>query len=225
MMLDWFIHFFKGPNLFHPRVWKGRLQPTNFRALVAADIPQCLELYELNRPGRLPDGWEARYRSDLESASNYTLVVERDDRIIATGGISKLAREDVVILSYGLVHPAHQSRGLGIALTMARLALLEPTPDNYSVFIGAVAKSVGYYGRLGFGVVGTWSDAQGATHPYARLLVSAKDIRGCRELLQQHGITWPDRGVRIPMTETESYPEWLSALGLRPLHESNKKPA
>ena len=185
-MLDWFIHFFKGPNLFHPKVWKGRLQPTNFRLLVPADIPQCLEIYELNRPGRFPDGVEAQYRPLLGTGKNCTLVAERDGRIVATGGIEKFVRHDVVFLSFGLVHPASQGCGLGIALTMARLALLEPTPDNYHVFIAAVQKSIDYYGRLGFRVIGAWPDAQGETHPFAHLLVSAKDIHGCGKLLKQH---------------------------------------
>lgn len=49
-------HFFKGPNPLHPAVWEGRLAPLTFRRFKIEDLPQCLELYRLNEPGRFPEG-------------------------------------------------------------------------------------------------------------------------------------------------------------------------
>jgi ribosomal protein S18 acetylase RimI-like enzyme len=215
LMLDRLIHFFKGPNLFHPKVWKGRLRPITFRLLAPADIPRCLEIHALNEPGRFPDDSRPMYQTTLEAAPGITLVTECNHSVVATGRISSEGRRDVVVLSFGLVHPEHQGSGIGIALTLARLAMLSPDVPRYFVFIFAVEKSIGYYQRLGFRKVALWTDAQGNQHPIGYLLVSPRDILCCRRLLKDHGIQWPEDVAQIPVTEAKE-PYWFEPFRLPP---------
>jgi hypothetical protein len=67
-------HFFKGPNPLHPGVWEGRLRPMIFRRFNIADLPQCLEIYKLNEPGRFPAGAIAAHEDCLRSERTYVLV-------------------------------------------------------------------------------------------------------------------------------------------------------
>jgi len=45
----------RGPNRLHPKIWEGRLSPVSFRKYKPDDLPQCLEIYSLNEPGRFPE--------------------------------------------------------------------------------------------------------------------------------------------------------------------------
>src|SRR5690349_21254389 len=136
-MLERIIHFIKGPNLFHPNVWKGRLQPTTFRLLAPSDLTRCLELYTQNEPNRFPQNRLAHDRTDLEKETSCTIVGERGRRVLASAGISKLYWDNLLVLSFGLVDPEHQGRGLGIAMTLARLAMIEPNHSAFYVLIMA----------------------------------------------------------------------------------------
>jgi predicted N-acetyltransferase YhbS len=88
-----------------------------------------VEIYSLNEPGRFPEV-EPSFETSLKKASSYTLVAEKEGRIVACGRLSYFlpqgfVRRNWAILSFGLVHPEHQGRGLGTALVLARLALLK----------------------------------------------------------------------------------------------------
>jgi N-acetylglutamate synthase-like GNAT family acetyltransferase len=192
-------HFLKGPNPLHPSVWAGRLPSLTFRRFSPQDLPRCLELYALNEPGRFPKGVLPQYESSLTRGSSYHLVTEEDGQVIASGGLSYYNRQDVVVLCFGLVHPNHQSRGIGTALLLARLALLKANGLSYHVFIGAVEPSFGFYCRFGFTHFQAWKDSQGDTHPTGHLLLTSAEIRRCRTLLVAHGIALPEDEDEIPL--------------------------
>jgi N-acetylglutamate synthase-like GNAT family acetyltransferase len=191
-------HFLKGPNPLHPSVWTDRLSPLTFRRFAPQDLPQCLKLYALNEPERFPEGMVRQYEKSLITSSSYFLVAENDTHIMASGGMSYFVRENTVVLCYGLVHPSHQGRGIGTALLLARLALLNPERSSYDVFIFALEKSFAFYRRFGFRDFQPWKDVHGDLHPSGCLLVTSPEIRKCRQLLSDHGITVPQDEDQIP---------------------------
>jgi len=197
-------HFLRGPNPLHPNVWTGRLAPITFRRLVPEDIPQCLELYVRNEKERFPQGVIGEYEKCLTEESCYFLVAEREGRIIASGGVSYSIRRDIAVFSFGLIHPDHQSKGIGTALVLARLALLNPDCFSYHVLIFAVEKSIGFYQRFGFESYRRWKDSQGQDHPSGHLLIMSSEIRRCRHLLEAHGVVVPPDQDRVPFR-----PQWV----------------
>lgn len=182
----------------HPSVWEGRLTPLTFRRLAVADVPGCLELYRLNEPGRFPEGVIDQYEKTLREQNSYFLVAESDGQIIASGGLSYFMRVDVAVFCFGLVHPRQQGKGVGTALFLARLALLNPKRPAYHIVIGALEKSFGFYQRFGFRSIPPWTDSNGHKHPSGRLEVTSAEIRRCRRLLQGHGIMVPQDEDQIP---------------------------
>ena len=192
-------HFLKGPNPLHPAVWKGRLPQIPFRRFKTADAPSCIELYALNEEGRFPQDYIERYRQSLEAQRSYYLVGELDGRIVASGAVSYWMREDVVVLAFGLVHPEYQRRGIGTALLLARLALLNPDRHSYRVLIFAVEKAFSFYRRFGFQCFQPWKDPHGNTHPSGQLYLTASDARRCRELLEAHQISIPADEAQVPL--------------------------
>src|SRR4051794_8060324 len=133
MKLPWYTrlyHHIRGPNPLHPTVWNGRIPHIAFRRYRESDLHACVELYDLNAPGRFPK-LEPPYGTTLASGRVYTLVAEKDRKLIAAGGVSYrgvpgFSNRKAAILSFGLVHPDHQNHGIGTALVLARLALLKP---------------------------------------------------------------------------------------------------
>jgi ribosomal protein S18 acetylase RimI-like enzyme len=197
-MLSSIYHLLKGPNPLHPAVWKDKLSPMAFRRFQPTDAPACIELYALNEKGRFPEGVMDQYRKSLDVQKSYYLVGERDGRIVTSGGVSYWMRDDMAVLCFGLVHPDYQRRGLGTALLLARLALLNPNRPNYRVLIFALDKAIPFYRRFGFQDFTPWLDPGGNKNPSGCLQMTAGEIRRCRALLQAHDISIPADETQIP---------------------------
>ena len=183
----------------HPSVWGRRLNPLIFRRFAVTDMPRCLELYAANEVGRFPERVIEEYEKSLREQTSYFLVAESEGQIIASGGLSYWLREDIAVMSFGLVRPSHQGQGIGTALLLARLALLNPKRSAYRVFIFAVEKSFGFYRRFGFRKVRAWRDLHGQNHPSGLLFVTRSEIRRCRVLLGEQGIVLPQDEDEIPI--------------------------
>src|ERR1051326_2376172 len=189
-------------NPLHPAIWEGRLPALTFRRYEPADFARCLELHDLNEPGRFP-GVEKPYRICLSAGSLYTLIAEQGGCVIACGSLMHYQVPEHLLvnvagLSFGLVHPQQQGKGIGTALVLARLARLKPSEFGYRVIIGSVAKSVGFYHRFGFRPASPWKDKHGNSHPSAVLGITAEEIVGCRELLVGHHIFVPPDQELVP---------------------------
>jgi len=205
-LLNRLSYHIKGPHPLHPFVWRGRLSPLTFRRFQPSDVSQCLELYKLNEPGRFPEGAIKEYEKTLREQSSYFLVAEREGQVIASGGISYFQKPHLAVFCFGLVGPRDQENGLGTALFLARLALLNGQPF-YRILIFAVAKSFGFYERFGFVFLKAWRDVHGEEHPIGSLVISHEEVMKCRKLLKNQGISFPDDKDRVPFRkETEEPP-------------------
>ena len=206
-MFSRLFHFIKGPNPLQPSIWKGRLRPLTFRRFAPQDASQCLKLCRLNQPGRFPANTAKLYEEAMAGQSLYQLVVEKEGRIIATASLSNLVSKRSAVFSYGLIHPDYQGQGLGTAMTLVRLAKLDPTVPLCLVFIFAVRDSITFYRRMGFRQFSPWSDESGGTHPSGLLRFGSKEILQCRALLQDHDIEWPQDDGDLPTIEAPKTPQ------------------
>ena len=171
-----------------------------FRRFQPADLPQCLLLHTLNEPGRFPE-LERPYEMCLREQRSYTLVAEHEGRIVASGSMQYVLRKNIATLSFGLVHPEFQGKGIGTALVLARLALLKPSQPYYRVLIFSVVRSIGFYRRFGFVRFRPWKDKHGHEHPSGAVEFTSRDIRRCRKLLVAHGISFPPDEDLVPLIE------------------------
>jgi ribosomal protein S18 acetylase RimI-like enzyme len=195
----------RGPNPLHPMVWKGRISPITFRRYRESDLHGCVNLYDLNAPGRFPR-LEPTYSTTLASGAAYTLVAVKNGMLVAAGSVSYRRVEGFLnhkaaILSFGLVHPDYQDQGIGTTLVLTRLALLEPSDESYFVMICAVNKSIGFYRRLGFHDAGKWKDGEGQEHPVGLLEFLRREIWSCRKLLADHQVIYPDDEGLVPFAK------------------------
>jgi ribosomal protein S18 acetylase RimI-like enzyme len=213
MRLPWYTHLYhhlRGPNPLHPTVWKGRIPAITFRRYRESDLNGCVNLYDLNAPARFPK-LEPPYSTTLTSERSYTLVAEKNGELIAAGSVSYhrapgFLNRKAAVLSFGLVHPDYQNKGIGTALVLARLALLKPSEEYYFVLIFAVNQSIGFYRRLGFQDVAKWKDCDGQEHPVAMLEFLRREIRACRKLLADQQVIYPDNEELVPLVQFERSP-------------------
>jgi GNAT superfamily N-acetyltransferase len=178
--------------------WEGKLGPVQLRRVGPDDVEACLELYRLNEPGRFPPGQLPGYFKCLAKQEAYFLGVEGTKGLVATCGLALVERRNhLAIACYGLVHPEHHGKGLGTAMLLARLAMLDPRRLGFFVHMNTVADSMTFYRRSGFAPGGTWQDQSGAKHPTADRFLFGYQITRIRRLLDRHGITFPQADASI----------------------------
>ena len=90
------------PTEYEVRLWKPD------------DTQACLEIYQMNAPGRFPAEVAQEFEEVLKRDDGSMMVVEHKGRIVACGGTSLDGSQ--VTLIYGLIHPEFQRKGVGPAL-------------------------------------------------------------------------------------------------------------
>lgn len=131
----------------------------NIRKYRPADKEVCLSLFRKNigksfEPEELPffDHW-------LENHDEYPyFVVELENKIVACGGIYFDDRYDRAGLSWSMVDPEYQKRGIGRDLTRFCMTEIENAFPGSGCFIEATGSSAQFYIKLGFVVRETRRD-------------------------------------------------------------------
>lgn len=127
--------------------------PVSIRRYEAGDFARCMELYELNAPGRFPSDGAAGFQAALRKPGRTTLIATTGPVMIGVGGISVDARPSCYVahLSYGMIDPEWHGRGAGTLLLLARVATL-PRPTPWGVLkMANVSAAAPFYQRFGFG--------------------------------------------------------------------------
>ncbi len=139
------------PKGYEVRLWK------------LEDTQACLEIYQMNAPGRFPAEVEQEFEEVLKRDDGAMLVIEERGRVVACGGLSLAGFEGT--LFYGLIHSEFQKKGVGRLLLLSRLVRIHG--PAVSVSICAVEDSIGYYERFGFTRYALWYSQDGEVHPMA----------------------------------------------------------
>lgn len=156
------------------------------RPLRETDVENCLEIYRLNEPERFPEGYIDCFHLCLSKPEYLFLVAENDAGLCGFGGILfyEKATQCLACLAFGMVHPAHQGKGIGTALILSRLAILpEPSP-KWWITLSPVPKSKTFYENFGFEFVGFFVDPfdQYRAESFA-VQLTANHWKECREML------------------------------------------
>ena len=122
------------------------------------------------------------------------LVLCIDDVPVAIGAVSchKSFGLATAWLTFGMVSPAHQGKGLGSALVLARLSLLPKPTHAARVLMTNVEASKAFYARFGFAPYGaSLSGRPGLMLPCNSALIGEREWQACRERVASLGLTLP----------------------------------
>jgi predicted N-acetyltransferase YhbS len=181
---------FRAPGRFRVPAMRGRSPTCAIRPIKERDIGACEAIYRLNEPARFPPGYFDLFFEKLRGDGSLVLIAEVDGQVRGVGGVRilRIPRIDAAMLGFGMVHPAHQKRGLGTVLLIARLATLPKPQLRWRVHLLTTGGSETFYQRFGFAFMQQWTDERGTPFGNYRTLLYSRDWDKCHALLNQWGV-------------------------------------
>jgi ribosomal protein S18 acetylase RimI-like enzyme len=169
------------------------MPPVVFREATLADSERCMELYMANEQGRFPKEVRSMYAKDLEREGQGRFVVQLEGRIVATCQASCFFSVYLGVLSYGLIDPMDQRRGIGTAMLLFRLVLISrKAPGNKQrISMVPVDASVAFYRRFGFWGNVVMRNAEGIGQHTVSLVLTPQMAQRCEAVLGAAGIAVP----------------------------------
>jgi [ribosomal protein S18]-alanine N-acetyltransferase len=180
-----------------PRNLGEHVKDVSFRVMEEADIPLCLSIYRANEARHFPQGFIDEYETRLRGRQLLNLIAMRGGEAVGCGGLVYDANGNAWFC-FGMVAPAHQRKGVGTALMLARVALLTPVDGWCAAGITAVPGSVSFYRRFGFTFLPATTDGNGTLLSIAILDVPAAEVEACRTVLAERRIFVPNVHDDIP---------------------------
>lgn len=154
----------------------------------------------------VPPHYAAEFEEQLTDPATLTLVFTTDDRVLGCGSVTCLADGTAAWLSYGLVHPDYQRRGIGSAMLLMRMSLLPVTPERpCAVYLSATRHSRSFFSKHGFAFRGAETDPFGNEFETYCLPLSAALVDSIRQSLKRSGVDC-DEALPVPHME-ERLPE------------------
>lgn len=122
------------------------------------DKKELLHLLRLNTPRYFDATEEADYIAYLDNHLEDYFVIEENDRIMGAGGINYLAHNTEARLSWDMVHPGFQGKGIGQALTRYRIGLIKHNPAVEVIVVRTTQLVYKFYEKMGFELEKTEKD-------------------------------------------------------------------
>ena len=122
------------------------------------DKPALLALIGLHTPAFFAPQEEADFARYLATEAQHYFVLEEAGQITACGGYNLLPNNTRAHLSWDLVHPASQGKGLGTALTEFRIAELKKHPHVQTLVVRTTPQAFRFYQKFGFAITQTAAD-------------------------------------------------------------------
>lgn len=126
------------------------------RAYNQEDFEQLIRLIQHNTPPFFDASEEILFRNYLKSVPNY-YVIEQNQSIIAGGGF-ELDDKHTASLSWGMICPNWQRKGVGTELTQFRITEIKKNPDIQKVCIKTSQLAWEFYQKMGFTLLQTEID-------------------------------------------------------------------
>lgn len=123
------------------------------RPYTREDKSELLHLLRLNTPRYFDITEEADFVEYLDNHLEVYFVVEDKGRIVGSGGINYLHNNTEARISWDIIHPDFQGKGIGKQLTLHRINMIR---DNLAVAVIVVRTTqlvYRFYQKMGFTLV------------------------------------------------------------------------
>lgn len=142
-----------------------KYQPTDFTKL--------LKLFELNAPVYFDPTEEAYFEDFLKSQPDHYFVLEENEKIVGCGGYDILEKDTIGRLTWDMLHPKAQGKGLGTMLINHCLESLKAIKTIQIIEVRTSQLAYTFYAHFGFELVEIKDDywAKGFDLYYMRLVL------------------------------------------------------
>ncbi|GAB3810666.1 GNAT family N-acetyltransferase [Pontibacter rugosus] len=120
------------------------------RPYTKEDREELLHLLRLNTPLYFAVAEEEDFQEYLDQHLEIYYVVEEKGAIVASGGINYFAEDKLARLSWDVVHPDYQGKGVGRVLTQYRIEQIKQAPAIATVVVRTTQLVYRFYEKMGF---------------------------------------------------------------------------
>jgi len=121
-----------------------------FRPYAPTDQQDCLAIFDSNTPQFFGVDERPDFFGFLSRQPCPYYVVERDGKIVASGGNYTRVNDGDAFLVWGMVHKDHHRQGIGTLLLQERLKLIFLHEPGARVVIDTSQHSQAFFARFGF---------------------------------------------------------------------------
>ncbi|MDX1684753.1 MAG: GNAT family N-acetyltransferase [Saprospiraceae bacterium] len=143
----------------------------NIRTYRSGDREPLVQLIKSNTPRFFRQCEIEDFKNYIDHEIEEYYVIEEGSRVIGGGGINLFSERSLARLSWDMVDPDHQGRGVGTLLTSYRLKRLEKKSDIQRVDVRTSQLVYKFYYKMGFRTILIRNDywAQGIDLYHMRL--------------------------------------------------------
>jgi ribosomal protein S18 acetylase RimI-like enzyme len=120
------------------------------RSYTPLDKDALIALLRLNTPQYFDESEEGDFIRYLDEQVEDYFVVEEDKQIIGSGGINYVADAKIARISWDIIHPDFQGKGIGKKLTLHRINQIKKNPAIDLVVVRTTQLVYKFYHKLGF---------------------------------------------------------------------------
>ncbi|OKL41091.1 GNAT family N-acetyltransferase [Pontibacter flavimaris] len=128
------------------------------RPYTPADKQQLLYLLRLNTPTYFAAEEERDFAGYLEKHVEDYFVVEEGNRLVGAGGINYFPEDGLARISWDVIHPNFQGKGIGRRLLQHRLQVIRNKPSINAVIVRTTQLVYRFYEKTGFALEKTEKD-------------------------------------------------------------------
>ncbi|MPR32809.1 GNAT family N-acetyltransferase [Salmonirosea aquatica] len=119
---------------------------------------ELIELLKLNVPRYFAPAEVEDFKEYLSHHVESYFVMEQGKMIVGCGGINYIPQEGIARLSWDIIHPDHQGKGIGTELTRYRIGEIKKHSGIRTIIVRTTQLVYPFYEKLGFPLDKTETD-------------------------------------------------------------------
>lgn len=116
-----------------------------------SDKQEVIRLLQLNTPEYFDPSEEIEFIDYLDNKIEDYFVVLRKSKVVGAGGINYFPDENTSRISWDMIHPEYQGKGVGKELTQYRINLIKASSKNIELIVVRTTQlTYKFYQKMGF---------------------------------------------------------------------------
>ncbi len=115
-----------------------------------SDQSDLIHLLRLNTPKYFAPEEEKDLINYLNNDPENYFIIKENNNILGAGGFNWFDEKQTARISWDFIHPEHQGKGLGKALTNFRIGKIKEESPNCKIIVRTSQHVFDFYGKLGF---------------------------------------------------------------------------
>ena len=116
-----------------------------------SDKTEVIKLLQLNTPEYFDPTEEIEFIDYLDNKIQDYFVVLRNSKIVGAGGVNYFPDENTARISWDMIHPDYQGKGVGKELTQYRIDLIKTSAKNIEwIVVRTTQLTYKFYKKMGF---------------------------------------------------------------------------